>query len=168
VNGKVLVAGIGNIFLSDDGFGVEVANRLALRPVPEGVHVADFGIRGVHLAYELLEGYDVLVLIDAMPMGEPPGTLAVLEPDLPATPDPSDDNAPFADAHSMNPSVVLATLSRLGGSIGRILVVGCQPAVLDEGLGLSEPVSEAVDRAVDLCTEMLTELFTTAGKETSG
>ena len=80
----MLVAGIGNIFLGDDGFGVEVAQRLADRPMPEGVQVADFGIRGVHLAYELLDGYDALVLVDAVPMGEPPGTVAVIEPELDA------------------------------------------------------------------------------------
>ena len=81
MNGGILVAGIGNIFLTDDGFGVEVASRLARQSLPPGVRVADFGIRGVHLAYELLDGYDGLILIDAVPMGEPPGTLAVIEPD---------------------------------------------------------------------------------------
>ena len=86
MTGRVLVAGIGNIFLGDDGWGVEVANQLARRPMPAGVRVADFGIRGVHLAYELLDGYDALVLIDAMPMSEAPGTIAVLEPDVPAPP----------------------------------------------------------------------------------
>jgi hydrogenase maturation protease len=168
MSGKVLVAGIGNIFLSDDAFGVEVANRLIRRPVPDGVRVEDFGIRGVHLAYELLDGYDVLVLIDAMPMGEPPGTLAVLEPDPPPVPEEGDDLAPVGDAHSMSPGVVLSILAGLGGSVGRIVVVGCEPAVLDEGLGLSPPVEEAVDRAVDLCTEVLAELFATAGKEPPG
>ena len=78
---RVLVAGIGNIFFGDDAFGVEVAQRLAGRPMPEGVKVVDFGIRGVHLAYELLDGYDALVLVDALPMGEPPGTVAVIEPE---------------------------------------------------------------------------------------
>ena len=81
MRGSTLVAGIGNVFLTDDAFGVEVAHRLTSRALPEGVRVDDFGIRGIHLAYELLEGYDALVLIDAVPMGEPPGTLAVLEPD---------------------------------------------------------------------------------------
>ena len=81
---RVLVAGIGNIFLGDDGFGVEVASRLAARPLPDGVRVEDFGIRGVHLAYELLDGYDVLVLVDAVPIGEAPGTVAVIEPDPPS------------------------------------------------------------------------------------
>ena len=78
---RVLVAGIGNIFLSDDAFGVEVAHRLSGRALPDGVRVEDYGIRGMHLAYDLLEGYDALVLVDAVPMGEPPGTLAVIEPE---------------------------------------------------------------------------------------
>ena len=82
VTGGVLVAGIGNIFLADDGFGVEVAQRLRRPALPDGVRVEDFGIRGVHLAYELLDGYDALVLVDAVPMGEPPGTVAVIEPEL--------------------------------------------------------------------------------------
>ena len=103
---KILVAGIGNIFLGDDGFGVEVAARLAGAELPEGVRVEDFGIRGVHLAYELLDGYDALVLVDAVPMGEPPGTVAIIEPD-PVEPTWANPAAPAMDAHSMNPAVVL-------------------------------------------------------------
>jgi hydrogenase maturation protease len=163
---RVLVAGIGNIFLSDDGFGVEVVTRLTGRTVPDGVRVADFGIRGVHLAYELLDGYDVLVLVDAMPMGEPPGTLAVIEPDPMPRPQHGDDVAPVVDAHSMSPGVVLGMLAGLGGSVERIVIVGCEPANLDEGIGLSSPVAAAVDPAVDLCVDVLAELFETAGKET--
>src|ERR1700677_2585001 len=119
---RALVAGIGNVFQSDDAFGVEVATLLAARTLPPGVRVEDFGIRGVHLAYELLEGYDGLVMIDAVPMGEPPGTLAVIEPELDAAGagEPAGDVA-VVDAHTMNPDVVLATLRRLGGSVGRIL-----------------------------------------------
>jgi hydrogenase maturation protease len=166
---SVLVAGIGNIFLGDDGFGVEVVTRLTRltsRTVPDGVRVADFGIRGVHLAYELLDGYDVLVLIDAMPMGELPGTLAVIEPDPVQRPDLGDDVAPVVDAHSMNPGVVLGMLAGLGGTVERIVIVGCEPASLDEGIGLSQPVAGSVDAAVDLCVDVLAELFETAGKET--
>ena len=160
---RVLVAGIGNIFLGDDGFGVEVATRLVGRDVPEGVQVTDFGIRGLHLAYELLEGYDVLVLIDAMPFGEPPGTLVVLEPDPPAPPEEGDDVAPVVDAHSMSPGVVLSMLAGLGGSVDRIVVIGCQPGSLEEGIGLTDAVAAAVDGAVDLCLEVLSELFATVG-----
>jgi hydrogenase maturation protease len=149
----VLVAGIGNIFLSDDGFGVEVANRLAAVPMPAGVRVADFGVRGVHLAYELLDGYDRLVLVDAVPMGEAPGTLAVIQPDGAGVPGAEGD-IPVLDAHSMSPDVVLATLSRLGGSVEEIYIVGCQPASLDEGIGLSPSVASAVEDAMDLCRQL--------------
>lgn len=150
---RALVAGIGNVFLSDDGFGVEVARRLAGRPIPEDARVEDFGIRGIHLAYELLEGYDTLVLVDAVPMGEAAGTLALIEPEGP--PGAGDPVTPAVDAHTMSPDVVLATLSRLGGAIRRVLVVGCQPAVLDEGMGLSPAVAAAVGPAADLCLDVL-------------
>jgi hydrogenase maturation protease len=168
---RVLVAGIGNIFLSDDGFGVEVANRMATRSLPPGVQVADFGIRGVHLAYELLEGYDGVILADAVPMKEPAGTVAVIEPDpddigrMAATPDQPE---PAFDAHNMSPDLVLSTLSRLGGSVGRVLVLGCQPATLEEGMGLSPPVAAAVDDAVALCLALVTEIMQPAGKGTPG
>ena len=162
---RVLVAGIGNIFLSDDGFGVEVVNRLATRTMPEGVKVADFGIRGIHLAYELLDGYDALVLIDAMPMGDEPGTLAVIEPGPLPRPSDGDDVAPVVDAHSMNPGVVLGMLAGLECTLGRIVIVGCEPANVDEGIGLSQPVAAAVDQAVDLCEDVLNELLEPAGKE---
>ncbi len=131
MTGGVLVAGIGNVFQSDDAFGVEVAARLSSFALPEGVRVEDFGIRGVHLAYELLEGYDALVLIDAVPMGEAPGTLAVIEPEVAADlPAGADTPVPAVDAHTMSPDVVLATLSRLGGSVERVRILGCQPADL--------------------------------------
>ncbi|HUE06092.1 MAG TPA: hydrogenase maturation protease [Acidimicrobiales bacterium] len=150
MSGHTLVAGIGNVFLSDDAFGVEVAHRLAGRSLPEGVRAEDYGIRGLHLAYELLEGYDTLVLIDAVPIGQPPGTLAVIEPEVDA-----DEGVPVVDAHTMNPDVVLATLARLGGSVGRTVIVGCQPADLREGMGLSPAVAAVVDDAADLCLEVL-------------
>ena len=164
----MLVAGIGNIFLGDDGFGVEVANRLAGRALPDGVRVADFGIRGVHLAYELLDGYDALVLVDAVPMGEPPGTVAIIEPELRRrSARPTTTRAPALDAHSMNPAVVLGMLASLGGQVDRVLVVGCQPSVIDEGIGLSSPVAAAVDRAVDAVLEALAELCV-SNEERSG
>lgn len=153
---KVLVAGIGNIFLGDDGFGVEVAARLRGAELPDGVRVEDFGIRGVHLAYELLDGYDALVMIDAVPMGEPPGTVALIEPD-PAG-DVGDSAGPAMDAHSMNPAVVLQMLAGMGGHVGRVVVVGCEPSVIDERMGLSPPVEAAVERAVTAVHEVLAEL----------
>jgi hydrogenase maturation protease len=159
VTGRILVAGIGNIFLSDDAFGVEVAHRLSGRAFPDGVRIEDYGIRGLHLAYDLLEGYDALVLIDAVPMGEPPGTLAVIEPEpaTPSRPFGEDGVPPAVDAHTMSPHIVLATLAHLGGSVDRIVIVGCQPGDLEEGIGLSPAVQGAVTAAVDLCSEVIAE-----------
>jgi hydrogenase maturation protease len=167
---RVLVAGIGNIFLSDDGFGVEVARLLSGRALPEGVRVEDYGIRGIHLAYDLLEGYDVLVLVDAVPMGEPPGTLALIEPESgpPASSSSGSGGGelPAVDAHTMSPVVVLATLARLGGSVDRIVIVGCQPGELGEGMGLSPAVETAVTAAADLCLEFVAEIAQPAERGT--
>src|ERR1700732_1999362 len=104
---RVLVAGVGNIFFSDDGFGPEVARRMATAPVPDGVKVVDFGIRGVHLAYELLDGYDVAILVDPLPAGGPAGTVSVLQPDLGDAGDPDLPRVASVDAHSMEPESVL-------------------------------------------------------------
>ncbi|MET9294116.1 hydrogenase maturation protease [Streptomyces sp. NPDC003077] len=149
---------MGNVFLRDDGFGVEVVRRLAGVPLPEGVRVADFGIRGVHLAYELMEGYTGLVLVDAMGQGEPPGTVCVLAPDIPAAGHEcaaDDGPVPAMDAHDLAPGTVLAVLGRLGVRLPWVRVVGCEPACLEEGIGLSPPVGAAVDEAVRLVRELL-------------
>ena len=152
----VLVAGVGNIFLGDDGFGVEVARRLSSLDLGPDVKVADFGIRGVHLAYELLDGYEFVILIDATPRGEgAPGTLYVIEPDEPEAPDP--DEVPPLDAHGMDPAAVLSLLGVLGGRVDRLLVVGCEPAVADEGMTLSPAVEAAVDPAVTLVQDLINE-----------
>jgi hydrogenase maturation protease len=152
----ILVAGIGNIFLQDDGFGVEVAKRLADSELPEGVKVTDFGIRGVHLAYEMLDGgYDTTILIDAAPRGEAPGTVYLIEPDLHNI---DAQQSASMDAHSMDPQVVFATLKSLGGSPRRVLIVGCEPLVIDDGIGLSEPVGRAVEEAVRLVHSVVDDL----------
>lgn len=165
---KVLVAGIGNIFFTDDAFGVEVANRLATIELPDGVRVEDFGIRGVHLAYELLNGYDGLILIDAMPMSEPAGTLAVMVPDLDDHDAETAENemAPVVDAHTMNPEVVLRSMQRLGGTVERVFVVGCQPASLQEGMGLTPEVAASIERAIEMRRQLIAEIVTVepAGK----
>ena len=170
--GRVLVAGIGNVFLGDDGFGVEVARRLGQVAVPDGelpdgetsagVDIVDYGIRGVHLAYELLdERYATLVLVDALPMSEPPGTLAVLEVDA----DRLESAGAVVEAHSMNPAVVLTALRALGGRLPRVLVVGCEPAGFDEGMQLSAPVAAAVDEAVRLVARVATQAAGAPEKE---
>jgi hydrogenase maturation protease len=166
VTGGVLVAGIGNIFQSDDAFGVEVAHRLSLRTLPAGVRIEDYGIRGVHLAYDLLNGYDALILVDALPMGEPPGTLALLELD-PEEPMADDGTNPVMDAHTMSPHIVLATLRQLGDVIEPTYVLGCQPATLEEGMALSPPVAAVLDDAVEMCVHLVAQLLEPAGKRRS-
>jgi hydrogenase maturation protease len=150
---RVLVAGIGNVFLGDDGFGVEVVKRLRQNTLAGRVDVVDYGIRGMHLAYDLLDGHHhTLVLVDALHLADAAGTLAVLEVDV-------DDpglalrpaavlDTPAVDGHGMDPESVLRLLHTLGGRVARVLVVGCQPAVVDEGMQLSAPVREALDEAV--------------------
>ena len=149
---RTLVAGIGNVFLGDDGFGVEVATRLLRQPLPDGVRVVDAGIRGRDLAYELFEGgYDTAILVDAAARGGAPGTVYVIEPELPQAGD-----APAAvDAHAMSPEATLAIVQALGGVSTRIVIVGCEPADMDERIGLSGPVAAAVDQAVGVVRELL-------------
>jgi hydrogenase maturation protease len=145
------VAGIGNVFLTDDGFGSEVARRLAAVPLPEAVRVVDYGIRGMHLAYDLLDGYAGLVVIDALPGNGMPGELSVLEVG------PDDLGEGELDAHGMAPVAVLASLGQLGGSLPPTYIVGCQPADVGEGMGLTPHVAAAVEPAIDLVYEVLSK-----------
>jgi len=165
---RVLVAGIGNIFMGDDAFGVEVARRLTERELPPGVEVGDFGIRGLDLVYALGEGYDAAIFIDAVPRGEAPGTVFLIEPELEL------DGHVALDAHGMDPVKVLALARELGDAPERVLLVGCEPAVRmsgdeDEIVGeLSEPVRAAVDEAVRLVESTLLELSTQREAEEKG
>jgi hydrogenase maturation protease len=155
---RILVAGIGNIFFGDDGFGVEVARRLALAEIPDGVTVADYGISGMHLAYDLANGFETAILVDATPRGGAPGTIYVMEPEQQPDEAAGNDGQPdgndvgpatvMFDAHGMQPDVVLGMLGMLGGRAGRILIVGCEPGSAEPGMGLSAPVAAAVDEAV--------------------
>ncbi|KQC36762.1 hydrogenase maturation protease [Frankia sp. ACN1ag] len=167
--GRTLVAGVGNIFLGDDGFGVEVVRRLDPASLPGGVDVADYGIRGLHLAFALLDGrYDTVILVDALPSDEPPGTLTVLWPEVGDAPqvDARQADTPLVgtplvgapavvDAHGMSPDVVLRLVRDLGGEIGQVVVVGCRPAVVAERMELSSAVRAAVDDAVDLIGDIV-------------
>jgi hydrogenase maturation protease len=160
---KILVAGIGNIFLGDDGFGVEVIRRLAEAEFPEGVLVRDFGIRGYDLAYALLDGYDLIILVDAVPRGSPPGTLYVIEPEMDSPPAESRG----LDAHAMNPVSVLQLAKSMGPVSGTVLLVGCEPATLggDEGeMGLSEAVAAVVDQAATLVKRLIKDHLNSENK----
>ena len=161
MNGRLLIAGIGNIFLGDDGFGVEVARRLSSAELPDWVQVVDYGIRGMHLAYDLAGGYTSAILIDATARGAAPGTICVIEPDL-SSPAPSaggDEAAlaanPMFNAHGMQPDVVFSMLGMLDSAARQVLVVGCEPASVDYGIGLSEPVAAAVDEAVQVVLDLV-------------
>jgi hydrogenase maturation protease len=148
---RTLVAGIGNVFRTDDGFGCDVARRLAAGTWPDGVRVTDYGIRGLHLAYDLLEPWDVLVLVDALPDRGNVGSVAVID----VGPEDVGQGRPV-DAHGMDPATVLASLAALGGSLpARTLVVGCQVADTGEGMGLTPPVAAAVGEAVRTVQELV-------------
>ncbi|HSZ43070.1 MAG TPA: hydrogenase maturation protease [Trebonia sp.] len=154
--GRTLVAGVGNIFLGDDAFGVEVARLLADRPSQAGVVIKDFGIRGVHLVYELLDGCDLFVLIDAAPGGREPGTVTVLEVDpADCAPGPEAMAPGVMDAHSLAPDDIFAMLTSMGGRPGRSLVVACEPANVSAGIGLTEQVRAALPHAVRAVEEIL-------------
>ncbi|MER5935378.1 hydrogenase maturation protease [Streptomyces sp. NPDC002054] len=147
---RTLIAGVGNIFLGDDGFGVEVVRALAAHRLPADVEAVDIGVRGVHLAYQLLDGYDTLILIDATARGGAPGTLYLIEAGTPGGIEPS---GAVLDGHHMSPDAVLALLDTLCAGTGstpprRTLVVGCEPASLEEGVGLGPEVAAAVPEAV--------------------
>ncbi len=156
---RVLVAGVGNIFLGDDGFGVEVVRRLAGRELPEGVEVVDFGIRGMDLAYALHDDYELVVFVDATPRGEKPGTVYLLEPEI------EEDGEVALNTHGMDPVKVIKFARALGARPARTLVVGCEPQVVVSGedydemlMELSEPVRAAVEEAVKLVESLVEEI----------
>jgi hydrogenase maturation protease len=158
---RILIAGIGNIFLGDDAFGSEVARRLLGRELPDEVRVVDFGIRGFDLVYALLDGYDVTIFVDATPRGGEPGTLYTIEPDLDEL-DNLDAGDMMVEPHGMNPLKVLAMVKPMGGEFKRILLVGCEPAPLlseDGYMGLSEPVQAAVGEAVEVVESLVAKIL---------
>jgi hydrogenase maturation protease len=159
MSGRILVAGIGNIFLADDGFGCEVVRRLAECELPDNVEVRDFGIRGIDLAYALMDPYEGVVFVDAVSRGEEPGTVYLIEAEVP------EEGEVALDTHSMDPVKVIRLARFLGANIPRTLVVGCEPKVVLTGedyddmlIQLSEPVQRAVDEAVKLVESVVEEI----------
>jgi len=153
MKGRILIACVGNIFLGDDAFGVEVARRLSNEELPEHVVVKDFGIRSYDLAYALMENWDLSILVDAVSQGGEPGTVYVIEPDTTSIA----KHEVSLDAHSMNPVSVIQLVHELGGGVGRMLVVGCEPATIDDNgqFGLSEPAQAAVAEAVTAIKDLV-------------
>ena len=152
---QILVAGIGNIFMGDDAFGCEVAGDLAMRGMGEGVLVRDFGICSYDLAYAMTEGYEVVIMVDAVRRGEAPGTVFLIE----VSPSDIEQLAGPPDAHGMNPATALQLAQALGGETQRLFVVGCEPAVLEaDAIGLSDTVRNAVPEAIRMVEELVQEL----------
>src|SRR5579872_5732937 len=168
---RILIAGIGNIFFGDDAFGTELARRLLERPWPPGVHVVDFGIRGIDLTYALLDGCEVAILLDAVSRGGTPGTLYLIEPDLDESA-PAESPVATFDGHTLDPLRVLRLVREMGGRFERVLLVGCEPLRLAFGdepggdnpgrLGLSQPVAAALDEAERMITDLVEEFGRTA------
>jgi hydrogenase maturation protease len=155
---KILVAGVGNIFLGDDAFGVEMVQRLRAVALPPEVTLADFGIRSFDLAYAMADGYDVIILLDATSRGNSPGTVSLIEPEV----EGFGDAGQPVDAHSTNPERALQIASSLGGQLGHLYVIGCEPGVLeteDGQLGLSEQVEAAIPNAIQMLLTLLHELL---------
>jgi hydrogenase maturation protease len=159
---QILIAGIGNAWMRDDGFGGEVAKRLSERELPPEVAVFDFGTGGLDLAYEVMRGYNALVLVDISRQGGEPGTLYVMEADEDDV-DAGIEDGQVINPHGMDPQTVLRFVKTLGAWPGKVVVVACEPAVVEEmGFGLSDQVAEAVDRAVGVVLETAAELIAEA------
>ena len=161
---KILVAGVGNIFMGDDAFGSEVARRLMSQGLPAEVQVTDFGIRSYDLAYALTDGYDVTILVDVTTRKQSPGTVYLIEPDLSQLDQP---DGMIADAHSLNPVNVLQMLRSLGSAPGKLYLIGCEPAILDieDGrIGLSEVVEAAIPQAIQLIKSLINDLLSETAK----
>ncbi len=159
---RILIAGIGNIFLGDDAFGVEVAAKLAQRPLPEGVRVVDFGIRGLDLTYALLDGCDVAILVDAAPRGSAPGTLYVIKPEPLSAEVELQPGELLIETHGMEPAKVLRLVGAMGGRLQKLLVVACEPTPLDSEndmqMGISPAVQAAVQEAVPLIESLIAQI----------
>jgi hydrogenase maturation protease len=162
---NILVGGIGNAWLKDDGFGGEVAKRLNEQELPAGVAVFDFGTGGLDLAYEMMRGYDGLVLVDISAQGGEPGTLYVMEPDEESVTTGIEEGT-LIDPHGMDPQTVLRFVKTISGWPGHVVVIACEPAQMEEmGFGLSDEVAGAVDRAVTLVLDTIADMKVSASRQ---
>lgn len=160
---QILVAAVGNMWLGDDGFGGEVAKRLQERRLAPGVQVVDFGTGGLDLAYEVMRGYDALILVDVSRQGGAPGTLYVMEADEASVEGEIEDGA-VIDPHGMDPRTVLRFVKAVGGWPGRVVVVACEPAQVEEmGIGLSEQVASSVEKAIEVVEQQIAEIGAVPG-----
>jgi hydrogenase maturation protease len=158
---RILVAGIGNIFNGDDGFGVEVVQHLTRRPQPDGVKIMDIGIRGIDLTYALLEDWSAAILVDAAARGQAPGTISIIEPDAPSRTDLALADV-LISGHDLDPAKVMQVVSMLGGKCSRILLVACEPADLggeDGAMGLTPPVAAAIEPAVAAVERLIAQIL---------
>ena len=156
---RVMIAGVGNMFMKDDGFGGAVIKKMLDKEFPEGVEVKDFGTGGLKLAYDLMKGYDGLILLDASSRGEKPGTLYVIEPNENDI-DPDLEHGGPIDPHGADPATVLRFVKSIGSWPGKVLIVGCEPETVDDfEIGLSEPVNAAIDKAVEMVDDIIKEIY---------
>lgn len=159
VRKRVMIAGVGNIFLKDDGFGSAVIKRINAKEFGEEIEIKDFGIGGLKLAYDLMKGYDALILIDASQRGEEPGTLYVLEPEEKEVESDLEQGGPI-DPHGADPATILRFVKALGAWPGRVIIIACEPdTVEDFQIGLSKQVNAAVDKAMELVKEIISEVY---------
>jgi hydrogenase maturation protease len=156
---RVIIAGVGNMFLKDDGFGVEVIKRMTEKKFPEGVEIKDFGTGGLKLAYDLMKGYDGLILLDASQRGEKPGTLYVIEPDEKEF-QSSLEQGDLIDPHGGDPVTVLRFVKAFGSWPAKVMIVSCEPSSTEEfQIGLSEEVNASVDKAIEFVNEIINEIY---------
>ncbi len=159
---RVMIAGVGNMFMKDDGFGGAVIKKMLHKTFPEGVEIKDFGTGGLKLAYDLMKGYDGLILLDASQRGDKPGTLYVIEPEETSVESNLEDGGPI-DPHGSDPATILRFVKGIGAWPAKVFIVACEPGVVDDfEIGLTEPVNAAVDKAVELVDDILKEIYTEA------
>ena len=163
---RVMIAGVGNMFMKDDGFGGAVIKKMLHKKFPEGVEIKDFGTGGLKLAYDLMRGYDGLILLDASSRGEKPGTLYVIEPDQNDINPNLEEGGPI-DPHGADPATVLRFVKSIGSWPGKVIIVACEPEVVDDfDIGLSEPVNAAIEKAVEMVEEIVQDIYAEQNKST--